>query len=192
MSEKLPTIEKGEKQLSKHETLALPTAEQAEKLRKGEKDPQQLVAEARKEIANNAEESSKPLEKMNAAVESGKPHQSLNVNQELKAITLRRELNNIRRKLPATQKALSKVIHQPVVRAVSEVTGKTVSRPSGLLGGGLVALIGTSTYLFIANQSGIKYNYFVFLGLFIGGFILGLVLELAVYAATSSRRHAND
>lgn len=192
MSEKLPSVERKESLASKHETLALPTAEQAEKLRKGEADPLKTAESARVEIAKNAEESAKPLERLDAATESGKPKQSLHVNTELKSITLRRELNDIRRKLPAKDKALSKVIHQPVVRVVSEVAGKTLSRPSGLLGGGIVALIGTSLYLYIASSAGIQYNYFVFLALFVGGFALGLALELAVFAATSSRRHSND
>lgn len=192
MSEKLPKQEQMERLVNSHDTLKLPTAEQAEKLREGEQDPQELLEAARHEIAETAVESSEPLEKMKAATESGKPAQPLNVNRELKAITLRRELNHIRQKLPAGDRALSKVIHQPVVRVVSEAAGKTISRPSGMLGGGLVALIGTSAYLWIANSSGIAYNYFVFLALFFGGFAVGLVLEVIVHMATSSRRHAND
>lgn len=192
MSEKLPKIENGEKLLSQHETLTLPTPEKAEKLRPGEKDPEEMLEKARKEIDKNAEEAAKPLEKMADEAESTQPEPSLNVNQELKAITLRRELNHIRRKLPATQRTLSKVIHQPTVRVVSEAAGKTVSRPSGLLGGGIVALIGTSLYLYIASQSGFAYNYTVFLLMFAGGFAIGLLIELGVYAATSTRRHAND
>lgn len=192
MSEKLPKVEQGEKLLSQHETLALPTPEQAEKLRPGEKDPKEMLESARKEIDTNAEKSSKPLERMKDEVKSNAPQQTLNVNQELKKITLRRELNHIRRKLPAGQRALSKVIHQPTVRAVSEAAGKTVSRPSGLLGGGIAALIGTSLYLYIASQAGIAYNYTVFLLMFAGGFLVGLIVELGVYAATSGRRHAND
>ena len=86
---------------------------------------------------------------------------------------------------------MSRVIHQPVVRVTSEAIGKTVSRPSGLLGGGLVALMGTSIYLYLANHLGFKYNYGVFLCLFVVGFGLGLVLELAVYLATASRRKAD-
>ncbi len=192
MSEKLPKQEKMEKLVREHETLALPTPEQAEKLRKGEKDPKEMLETARHEIAETAEDAKKPLEKMSDAAESNKPAPNLNVNQELKAITLRRELNHIRRKLPARQRALSKVIHQPAVRVVSEAAGKTVSRPSGLLGGGIAALIGTTLYMFIASQAGIAYNYTVFLLMFAGGFIIGLFVELGVYAATSGRRHAND
>jgi hypothetical protein len=176
------------------ETLALPTAEQAEPLRKNEKDPVEALQEARTKVheTTKAETQTNPVEELQAAEKAAKPAQPLHVNRELKNITLNRELTVIRRKLSVPQRALSKVIHQPVIRAVSEPLGKTVSRPSGLLGGGLVALIGTSGYLYIAQRNGQQYQYTVFLALFAGGFILGLLLELLVYAATSSRRHAND
>lgn len=192
MSEKLPQQESGEKLISSHETLKLPTPEQAEKLRKGEKEPKELLESARHEISQNAVESAKPLEELKEASESAKPAQPLHINRELKAITLRRELNHIRQKLPKRDRVLSKVIHQPVVRAVSEGAGKTVSRPSGMLGGGIVALIGTSAYLWLANSANIAYNYFVFLALFAGGFVVGLILEFLVHLATSGRRQAND
>ena len=58
---------------------------------------------------------------------------------ELHAVhfSLSRELQEIRRRLPASQRALSRLIHQPTVRLVSEAAGRSVSRPSGLLGGSL-------------------------------------------------------
>lgn len=176
------------------ETLALPTPELAEPLRKNEKDPEIALKEARSAVheTTRAETQTNPVEELQAAEKAARPKQSLHVNRELKNITLNRELTSIRRQLSTPQRALSKVIHQPVIRAVSEPLGKTVSRPSGLLGGGLMAFIGTTAYLVLARHSGMRYQYSVFLVMFFGGFIVGLVLELAVYAATSSRRHAND
>lgn len=192
MSEKLPNRERMEKLVESHETLKLPSPEQAEKLRQGEKDPKEMLENARKVSAETAVEDDVTLNKLKEATESTKPAAPLHINRELKAITLRRELNHIREKLPRSQRTLSKVIHQPVVRVVSEGAGKTVSRPSGMLGGGIVALIGTSAYLWLANSTNIAYNYFVFLALFAGGFAVGLGLELVVHLATSGRRHAND
>ncbi len=193
MAERLKTPERSGESLSSVEHM-LPTPEQAEPLRKNEKDPVEALAEARTKVheTTKAETQTNPVEELQAAEKAAKPAQPLHVNSELKNITLNRELTAIRRKLSAPQRALSKVIHQPVIRAVSEPLGKTVSRPSGLLGGGLTALIGTSIYLYIVKSSGQRYQYSVFLVLFAGGFIFGLLLELLVYAATSSRRHAND
>lgn len=168
--------------------------EQAEPLRKNEKDPAAALQEARTKVheTTRAETRANPVEALHASEKAARPAQPLHVNRELKNITLNRELTAIRRKLSAPQRVLSKVIHQPVIRAVSEPLGKTVSRPSGLLGGGLVAFFGTSSYLYLAKHNGMRYSYFVFLALLFGGFIVGLLLELMVYVATSSRRHDND
>ncbi len=87
-------------------------------------------------------------------------------------------------------RTLSKVIHQPVVRAVSEPAGKTVSRPSGLLGGGLVAFLGTSAYLYLAKSTGMAYSYFVFIGLFVGGFVVGVALELLIHALSGRSKRS--
>jgi hypothetical protein len=194
MTEKIKiTPERSAESLPPAEHL-LPTPEQAEPLRKDEKDPVEALNEARAEVqeTTKAEKQTNPVEAIQAAEKAAKAAQPLHVNRELKNITLNRELTTIRRHLSAPQRALSKVIHQSVIRAVSEPLGKTVSRPSGLLGGGLVAFIGTSAYFYMAQHSGLRYQYSVFLALFIGGFIIGLLLELFVYAATSSRRHDND
>lgn len=193
MAERIRTPERTGESLPPIEHL-LPTAEQAEPLRKGERDPAKSLKEARSKVheTTKTESRTNPVEALHAAEKAAQPSGPLHVNRELKNITLNRELAAIRRRESAPQRALSKIIHQPVIRAVSEPLGKTVSRPSGLLGGGLVAFIGTSAYLYIAQKNGQRYQYTVFLVLFAGGFIVGLLLELVVYAATSSRRHAND
>jgi len=169
---------------------ALPTAEQAEPLRTGEADPMQQLEAARDTIEQEqpANEQDDPLQRLQAAEKAAEPAAPTFVNADLKKVTLRREIQAIRRKLPVTQRALSRVVHQPVVRVLSEVTGKTASRPSGLLGGGLVAFLGSAIYLYMTKHVGFSYNYFVFLLLFVGGFGIGLALELVVWALTARRR----
>ncbi len=186
MSEKLKTSPE-----QRVEALpALPAPEQAEKLRPGEKDPRLALHEARETVAETVrvETGPNPLEALAAAEKASDPATPRQINRELKQITLRRELQSIRRQLSAPQRTLSRVIHQPAVRVVSEAAGNTVSRPSGLLGGGLVAFFGTSGYLYLAKHIGFTYNYFVFFLLLVGGFAVGLALEFMVYLATASRR----
>jgi hypothetical protein len=167
-----------------------PRHEQAEvKHHKPEKDPTQAAAEARTAAKHeHATDAPNPLERLKAT-----DNESLQVNprlvsSELQKISLRTQLTRVRRSLSSPERLLSQVVHQPAVRVVSEAAGKTISRPSGLLGGGLVALLGTSTYLYLAKHLGFEYNYGVFLILFAGGFVLGLILELVVHYATASRR----
>jgi hypothetical protein len=171
--------------------LTLPTAAEAEPLRSGETDPAKALETARQnviETAADAEAQPNPLEALQAAEKASQPATPSHINRELKQITLRRELQRLRRQLPAPQRLLSRAVHQPVIRAISQAVGQTVSRPSGLLGGGLVAFLGTSSYLYLARHIGFTYNYLVFLLLLAGGFILGLGLELLVHLATRSRR----
>ncbi len=161
--------------------------------RKHEKDHLQAIREARSNVHETVAADKRPnaLKQLETAEKAGAPVHHTRINRELKQITLRRELQDIRRKLPAPQRALSRIIHQPTIRAVSEVAGKTISRPSGFLGGGLVALIGTSSYLYLARHIGFTYNYGVFLVLFLGGFVVGIVLELLVNMMMTPRRHSD-
>lgn len=172
---------------------ALPTAAQAEALRPGESDPLQQLEQARSSVEAHIISNENPLKRLEAE-ESDKAAAAAPsfINKELKDITLKRELKQLQRHLPASQRALSKVVHQPVIRALSEASAKTLSRPSGLLGGGLTAFVGTSAYLYFAKHIGLRYNYSVFLVLFLGGFLLGLGLELIVWLATSNRRKAAE
>ncbi|MDB5168651.1 MAG: hypothetical protein JWO41_7 [Candidatus Saccharibacteria bacterium] len=169
------------------EHMALPDAEHAEGLRAGEQDPTKQLEAARSAV-ESAPADNTAAENLNAAAQASVEPAPTHVNKELESTSLSRELKHIRGKLAAPDKALSKVIHTPAVRMVSEASGKTLARPSGLFGGGLVAFIGTTSYLLFAKHIGVQYNYFVFLIFFAGGFALGLLLELVVWSVTRKHR----
>ena len=166
---------------------ALPTADQAEALRSGEPDPSLKAEQARETIAET-EVVENPIQKLEAAEQSANTSQPTFIDRNLRQISLNRELKQLRSRLPVGDRVLSHVIHQPAIRLVSDTTAKSLSRPSGLLGGGLMAFVGTSGYLYLAKHIGFTYNYVVFFALFIGGFSLGLLLELIVWSLTA-RRH---
>ncbi len=110
------------------------------------------------------------------------------ISKELKAMGGRRVLTTARLHLKAPARAFSKVIHQPVVEKVSEVAGPTVARPSGILGGGIAALLGSSFLLYVTKHYGYRYNYFVFIMLFVGGFAVGMLVELLIRALFARKR----
>jgi hypothetical protein len=95
-----------------------------------------------------------------------------------KQYAAKRQLKAIQKQLPATEVPLSHLIHQKTVKAVSEAAAKTVSRPSGLLGGGIMAFIGSAGYLVFSKHIGAPYNSGMFILLFVVGFMVGLGLEL--------------
>lgn len=105
------------------------------------------------------------------------------VNRELKSMAYQRTLRRTQNKLPAPSRALSKVMHQPAIEAVSEVASKTIARPSGVLMGGITAFLGSSIFLWAAKYYGYEYNFLLFALFFIGGFFLGLLVELGLYLA---------
>lgn len=178
---------------SQGERLVLPDAEHAEPLRPGEADPQKRQEQARSVIEEESARRESPLQDLQATERAdSQTSQPGYVNQALQSITLHRELQHIRRKLPAPERLLSRVIHQPAIRIASDVAGKSVSRPSGLLGGGIVALAGTLVYSYMARHIGFEYNYAVFTLLFVGGFIVGVSLELLIWVFTRSRRKATE
>lgn len=109
------------------------------------------------------------------------------IDNAVKMFRMRSNLSHVQNKLKPAQKSFSKVVHQPLVRRVSESASKTVSRPSGMLGGGITAFLGSLSYLVLAYRIGFTYNYLLFLGFFIGGFILGVCLEYALYGLRKLR-----
>ncbi len=117
------------------------------------------------------------------------PHEPvLGIQRELKAQAYAQTLRKIRSRLPSVERSFSKVIHQPTVEAISEATGKTLARPSGLLGGGLVSLVGSIIALYMSKHYGFRYNFFVYLLLLVVGFCSGVLLELAVRGARSKSK----
>jgi hypothetical protein len=196
-------VELSEKQLpEKRPELVklLMTEADSEPLRPGEQPPKRSVEQAHTaveqrvtpKLETGAEKTQlNPLQRLEAEAKATQESQTkpgLNISDELANITVRREIKLLQRRLPKPQRVLSRLIHQPIIRTTSEIAGQTVSRPSGLLGGSLVAFLGTTGYLYLAKHDGFTYNYLVFLILFVGGFIIGLGLELAVHLASAGRR----
>jgi hypothetical protein len=191
MSEKHKgSIEVFESHPIEHERSIEAHDHEAEKARAETRQSEDLEA-ARREIIKESSEKDKVLDKISAEhsqeakeheIESRRP-----VNSDLKQATFNKEIRHIRRKLSSSDRLGSKFIHQPIVKNLSEISSKTITRPSGLLGGGIVAFLGTSTYLYLTKHMGLRYNYSIFLFLLIAGFILGLIIEAVIRMARGRR-----
>jgi flagellar biosynthesis GTPase FlhF len=153
-----------------------------------EKAPQRHESEHKHNLEENIEQIRHKAEK--AAIESDKtraeaqqqdethaPKDSF-VNKELKDMAYARTMNRVRQQLSPVGRKFSKLVHQPVVDTVSEGVAKTVGRTSGLFGGGLVALVGTSVYYWISKHYGYDYNFLIYLMLLAGGFVVGWLIEM--------------
>lgn len=173
MSEKLGTpefLETPREPAEHHET----EKKLAEHEAKAEKQPN--VHQLRSKIEKAALSS----EEVRAKAEHAKPHRPKKdeyVSRETKKLVYQRTLLTVRRRLSPMARATSKIIHRPAVEVLSEAAGKTVARPSGLLGGGLVAFTGTAAYYYVTRHYGYPYRPSVFLFLLVAGFLIGWFLE---------------
>jgi hypothetical protein len=190
MSEKnIQIIESLEMRTLEHEHKVETHLHKAEEAKAETRRLKELEA-ARYEATKESAEIKKVLEKLKASnTEAAKDNDISNrpIGPDLKKSTFNKEIRHIRRKLNKTDRLGSRIIHQPIVRTVSEASSKTITRPSGLLGGGLVAFLGTTTYLYLAKHIGLTYNYSVFLFLLVIGFVLGLIAETLVHVFKGRR-----
>lgn len=123
-----------------------------------------------------AKEQSVSAKETSTADKEPKPSTS-GVHKELKAASYKQTLRHVQTKLKGSDKTLSRVVHQPAVEKLSNVGAKTIARPSGVLGGGFIALLGSSALLYMSKHYGFEYNFTVFFLLFIVGFMAGVILE---------------
>ena len=144
-------------------------------------------AEALDEIRHNIDKQAIEAEKSRVETVEDEPTTHQHVTKELKSIRYKETMRYVRRHLTKRERRFSSFIHAPSIEKVSEVSAKTIARPSGLLGGGLVALVGSITVLYIARQYGFEVPNSLFIALFIVGFAVGLVGEFIV-AGFSLRR----
>lgn len=136
------------------------------------------------DIKNKIEREAKNVNEIsldNAAEKNDSSRGNYLASQELKTETLRRTIKNIQKKLSRPNKTLSKIVHQPVVSSLSKAGEKTIARPTGLVTGSLLALVGSSYLLYSAKHYGYKYNFSVVIVLFGGGYLVGLFVELIFY-----------
>lgn len=99
------------------------------------------------------------------------------IDKELKGVMLTRTIARVQKHLKPAERTFSKVIHNKPVDKISSVGEKTVARPYGILGGALLAFLGSVFSTFISKQFGLNYNLFLFVLLFGAGYIIATLLE---------------
>lgn len=86
-------------------------------------------------------------------------------------------MHHVRSQLSRPSQTFSKLIHQKQIEKTSEFVGKTVVRPSGVMGAATAALIGVSILLFFAKHVGFQLSGSEFWILLCVGYLAGLLLE---------------
>lgn len=185
MSEFRPNENETE-QTSENQNEVLPTENEkaSEQLTQPEETPAIDIEAAREKLLEQPEV---PLElPVDASAEGDQP---IYIDRAMKKVSLNNELKLIRSKLSTSQRLLSKSVHQPTIRRVSDVAAHTVTRPIGLLGGGILAFCGSLIYLLFSKYVGIKYNYLIFIMLFVLGYAIATAIELLAKASRTSKEN---
>lgn len=134
---------------------------------------QDKLEHARKETAEHAISSNE--------LEADKPDDKVPLignHQLLKKDAYKQILKRTQEQLSKPSRAFSQLIHNKTVESLSNVSAKTVARPSGFLGAGLGAFVGSLVSVYTSQHYGFRYNFGMFIALFVGGFIFGLLIEL--------------
>lgn len=154
---------------AQHEEAEKSRHEQAEKAEVHSKDEVLQAHQEAKEAAIASSEIKQPVEERPAVERSH--------SREDKAHAFGTIMHQVRHNLSVPERTFSKFIHQPAVEKTSEVLGKTVARPSGVIGATTAATLGLLIVYTIARFSGFELSGSempLLLGL---GFIVGLIAE---------------
>lgn len=170
-------------QLSSPEESAEIIEKQPENSQETNTPPQESI----EEIQQDVKEQASPSDELRVDSEANTTQPTM-VDRGMKQQSYRATLGKIQSHLSKPQRVFSKVVHQPIIEAASDISSKTVARPSGILGGGLVSLIGSSIVVYVSMKYGFSYNYFVFILLYVAGFIVGMIVELGLYSLRKARR----
>lgn len=156
-----------------------------EKPRQHHEKSHENIAKIRELARQEAEASQKVRQRED---EPDQADSSFGLQHSLKATAYERILAKTQQHLPKAARVFSRLTHNPAIDKVSSLSAATVARPSGFLGGSIVAFLGSATTLYMAKHYGFRYNYFVLFVLFIAGYAVGATIELLVWL-TYSRKH---
>ena len=94
-------------------------------------------------------------------------------------------MHHARQNMSKPERTFSKLIHAPLVEKTSEALGKTVVRPSGIVGATIAAFLGLLSIYSIAKFAGFELSGSEMPLLLATGFIIGLFVEWAFKSARS-------
>lgn len=112
-------------------------------------------------------------------VSSGE-HQQVRITPKDKLLAYQQTVSVIQRGLPPMSRSFSKFIHQPNVERLSELSERTIARPSAQLAGGLIASLGLAIMLYFSRRNGFALSGSELLLFLLAGWSLGLGLEFVI------------
>ena len=99
------------------------------------------------------------------------------ITKEDRKDSFKKTMETVQSQLPKSSRAFSKVIHNPTVEKVSEVTGRTVARPNAILSGSMAAFVLTLAIYTLAKINGYPLSGFETIATFIIGWLAGMLFD---------------
>ncbi len=149
----------------------------AEKLRENAEKEASKEHGAERKSAREAAEKEAISGKEAAPDGSEKKSSRQPVHRNHKQMTYKATMRRVEGKLPSYQRSFSKVINNDTVDKVSNVASKTVARPSGIIGGSVVAFLALLIVTFYASRYGWEVSGSEFIVFLVVGWALGLMAE---------------
>lgn len=142
----------------------------------GEKAEREARSEALKEAVSVERGGAEKKGDKEGAASSAK-HRHGVVSKKERNASYKQHMKHVQKELKPTQRAFSKVIHNPVVEKTSDVVGATVARPNAILSGAVVAFVLVLAVYVIAKFYGYPLSGFESIGAFVLGWIIGILYD---------------
>ncbi|MDQ5885542.1 MAG: hypothetical protein QG645_707 [Patescibacteria group bacterium] len=104
------------------------------------------------------------------------PHKHY-LTHKIKTAVFHQTMDDVRSHLSPSEQRFSKIIHNDTIESLSNLGGKTVARPIGILGGATILVIGSFIVLFFAKRYGFEVPLSLFAALYVIGFVLMKIAE---------------
>lgn len=163
-------------------------AERLEKL--SEREPtsaEKAQAEAREQLGEALEQVESQQKTAEEADKQPQQERGLFTKADRQA-SFNNTMKVVQSQLSSPSRAFSKVIHNPTVEKVSEVTGKTIARPNAILAGSITAFVFTLAIYTLAKINGYPLSGAETIATFFGGWVVGIIIDI-LRVAISRNRH---
>ncbi len=138
----------------------------------------QTETEARKEALKEAisvEREATAAEKKASSAAAKRRHGA--VSKKEREASYKQHMQHVQAELSPSQRAFSKVIHNPFVEKTSEVVGSTIARPNAILSGAVVAFFAVLIVYLVSKHFGYVLSGFESIGAFLIGWTLGILYD---------------
>ena len=154
---------------------AVERAAEKSRVESGEKSESEARVEALKEAISVERGSAEKKGKESASSPAKRRHGVVSKREQ--SVSYKRHMKQLHTELKPTQRAFSKIIHNPIIEKTSEIIGGTIARPNAILSGAMVAFFLVLGVYVVSKYYGYTLSGFESIGAFVVGWVIGLLYD---------------